>query len=59
MNPLHLLWIIPLSVCFGYFIAVLMIISRDKENSEEAVQHKQFFTQRKEYTNENNESKSR
>lgn len=36
MNPLHLIWIIPLSVCFGYFIAALMWIGRDtKENSEE------------------------
>lgn len=36
MNPLHLLYIIPLSVCFGYFIAAVMVMSRDtKENSEE------------------------
>ena len=28
MNPLHLIWIIPLSVCFGYFVAVLMMICK-------------------------------
>lgn len=38
MNPLHLLYIIPLSVCFGYFIAAVMMMSQrceTKENSEE------------------------
>lgn len=28
MSPLHLLYIIPLSVCFGYFIAALMVICK-------------------------------
>lgn len=28
MNPLHLIWIIPLFTCFGYFLAVLMMISK-------------------------------
>ena len=42
INALHLLWVIPLSVCFGYFIAALMVMSRDadtKENSEEVTQY--------------------
>lgn len=39
INALHLLWVIPLSVCFGYFVAALMVIGRDaKENSEEVTQ---------------------
>lgn len=28
MNPLHLLYIIPLAVCFGYFIAAVMMICK-------------------------------
>ena len=28
MNPLHLIWIIPLFTCFGYFVAVLMMICK-------------------------------
>ena len=28
MNPLHLLWVIPPSVCFGYFIAALMNMAK-------------------------------
>lgn len=31
MNALHLFWIIPLSVSFGYFIAALMVLGRDAD----------------------------
>lgn len=35
INALHLIWIIPLSAMFGYFIAALMVIAKeaDKENN--------------------------
>lgn len=29
MSPLHLLWIVPLSCCFGVFIAALIMVNRD------------------------------
>ena len=29
MNILHLLWIVPLSTFFGYFIACLMVAAKD------------------------------
>ena len=36
MSALHLLWIIPLSVCFGYALAALMVIAgKDRENEEQ------------------------
>lgn len=35
INALHLIWIIPLSVWFGYAIAALMVISRDSDSTNE------------------------
>lgn len=29
INALHLFWIIPLSVMFGYFIAALMVVAKE------------------------------
>lgn len=31
INALHLIWIIPLSVSFGYFIAALMVIAKESD----------------------------
>lgn len=28
MNPLHLIWIVPLSAAIGYFIAILMATAK-------------------------------
>ena len=41
MNPLHLIWIIPLFTCFGYFVAVLMMISRETKGESEAITERQ------------------
>ena len=39
MSPLHLIWIIPLSACFGYAVAVLMMACkvRDRMRGERHV----------------------
>jgi hypothetical protein len=31
INALHLIWIIPLSACFGFFIAALMSVAKVSE----------------------------
>lgn len=30
MNALHLLWIIPLSACFGFTVAAMLAASKDR-----------------------------
>ena len=34
INALHLLWIVPLSVMFGYFIASLMVTAKRADEKE-------------------------
>ena len=29
MNPVHLIWIIPLAVMFGFFIAAMLAMGKD------------------------------
>lgn len=31
MNPLHLLWIIPLSATFGFAVAAILMVGKDSE----------------------------
>jgi hypothetical protein len=33
MNPLHLLWILPITAMFGYFIAALMMAAKKADEN--------------------------
>lgn len=34
MNPLHLLWIIPLATMFGFFLCAVLSANKDQQEEE-------------------------